>query len=136
MANPALSQALYWTTRSWTGFWGTAGLCAGYVIFNTLSPSKFDPFPFVLLTLILTFFAYLQNIVIMILQGENEVINKRQEEKLNRQLLYMLHLMEALNAHIGVLEDASDATVALQIRESESEANPASCPAEQYELAL
>lgn len=88
------------TTRSWGAFWGTILVCLLYAIWNSIAGARFDPYPFIFLTLLLTFFSYLQNIVIMTVQRSADMAQARQEEADARQERYMLHIMEALYVHL------------------------------------
>ena len=89
------------TTRSWIALWGTIAACGLYAAWNRYSGVIFDPYPFIFLTLILTFFSYLQNIIIMTVQRANDEAQARQEALQHKQLEYMMHLMTAIRDQLA-----------------------------------
>lgn len=98
---PSLEKILDYSTRSWFAFWWTVVFSLGYALWNVISGYDFDPYPFIFLTLLLTFFSYLQNIIIMTVQKENETIQKK-------QTLYLLHLMEVVAAQVALLQPVAE----------------------------
>lgn len=92
--------SLYVLTRSWFAFWTTTAFCGIYMWGNWHGGWHFDPYPFIFLSVFLTVFSYLQNIIIMTMQADSEKITKRLEAAERRRLVYMLHMMEAMNAHL------------------------------------
>lgn len=83
-------------SRTWLGFWSTIALIFFYIWWNQSSETTdhFDTYPYTLLMVIIATFSYLQNIIIMTLQREQEaefaLIKKKQDQ--NQE--YMLSLME------------------------------------------
>jgi len=92
------------TTRSWTGFWGTVILCVIYVAYNSLTHGHlaFDPFPYVLLCVILTVFSYFQNIIIMTMQRADENLQTFTEEHDKIVLQHIHDVVQALHAMMQV----------------------------------
>ncbi len=88
------------TSRSWTAFFAAILFCIIYTVYNTVVPHAFDPYPYILLTLIITLISWLQNIVIMTIQRELTANQEIQEEIQRKQLHYMLTLMEAVKEQI------------------------------------
>lgn len=78
---------------SWGFLIGFNVCLALWIIFNSNVAKPFDPYPFILLNLGLSWLAGVQAPIIMISQN-------RQEEIQRKQLKYMLSLMEAVRAHI------------------------------------
>ena len=62
------------TTRSWPGFWATTLLCTLYISYNSTSRDAWDQYPFTGLMCLLTVFSYMQNIIIMTAQRENDAL--------------------------------------------------------------
>lgn len=90
------------TMRSWFAvFWNT-GFVALYFVWNAAVPlhGRFDPYPYPFLCTMLTALSYLQGPIIMTMQWSNDQAQKRQEDIMRRQLLYQLHIMEALYVHL------------------------------------
>ncbi|MDE2342905.1 MAG: DUF1003 domain-containing protein [Betaproteobacteria bacterium] len=93
------------TTRTWAAFWGTLAVWLFYWAWNSSAGAhyRFDPYPFVFLTLLITMASYLQNIVLMTDQRkaaiEMAVVRRKQDE----QDQHMLHMMEAVKAAADVL---------------------------------
>lgn len=93
------------TTRTWGAFWGTLVIWVLYWLWNADAPAvdRFDPFPFIFLTLLITMASYLQNIVLM---TDQRITNARLDcvrAKQEAQDRHMLHLMEAVAAAATVL---------------------------------
>lgn len=107
----AVDKILDVTTRSWFAFWLTTTACVGYAIWNTATKYDFDPYPFIFLTLLLTFFSYLQNIIIMTMQRHNETLQAVQEDLQRKQARYTLHLMEVIAAQVALLQPIKDTLV-------------------------
>jgi len=107
----SVDKILDFTTRSWFAFWLTTSLCIGYAIWNTVTKDDFDPYPFIFLTLLLTFFSYLQNIIIMTMQRHNEKLQAVQEDLQRKQALYTLHLMEVVAAQVALLQPIKEVLV-------------------------
>jgi uncharacterized membrane protein len=88
--------------RSWFAvFWNTAFVFCWFA-WNGFSVPKFqfDPYPYSFLCTMLTAFSYLQGPIIITMAWSNERAQKRQEEMQRKQLLYLLHMMEALYANL------------------------------------
>lgn len=107
----AVDKILDFTTRSWFAFWLTTSFCIGYAVWNTVTKDAFDPYPFIFLTLLLTFFSYLQNIIIMTMQRHNEKLQAVQEDLQRKQALYTLHLMEVVAAQVALLQPLKEGLV-------------------------
>lgn len=93
------------TTRTWGAFWGTLAVWGFYWAWNSRGAlaERFDPYPFVFLTLLITMASYLQNIVLMTDQRqaalEMAVLRRKQEDQDRR----MLHMLEAVTAASDLL---------------------------------
>ena len=62
---------------SWRFIIGQSSLLTFYVLWNTLSPWKFDPFPFIFLNLTLSFQAAYAAPIIMMAQNRQESIDRQ-----------------------------------------------------------
>lgn len=93
------------TTRTWGAFWGTIAVWVFYWLWNARAPiyDRFDPYPFVFLTLLITQASYLQNIVLMTDQRlaaiELEKLHAKQAAQDTRQI----HMIETLLTLCAVL---------------------------------
>lgn len=114
------------TMRSWFAvFWNTA-FVAIYFVWNATAPvhGRFDPYPYSFLCTMLTAFSYLQGPIIITMAWANEKAQARQEAMQQKQILYQLHMMEAIYVHITGRplmdgEKAADAPGAGVSREAE-----------------
>lgn len=99
------------TTRTWGAFWGTLAVWTLYWLWNADAPTgdRFDPFPFIFLTLLITMASYLQNIVLMTDQRITNARLDRVREKQEAQDRHMLHLMETVAAAAAVLVQQAEA---------------------------
>jgi uncharacterized membrane protein len=98
----AFDKFLDLSTRSWFALAWNAAAGALYLIWNIFSAHPFDTYPFLFLCLIWTGISYYQNLIILAMQRDNEVIQKRQERLHEDTLRYLLHLMEAIHAQLKI----------------------------------
>ncbi|MDE3023005.1 MAG: DUF1003 domain-containing protein [Pseudomonadota bacterium] len=105
---------LDYTARTWTAFWLTVGFCVGYALFNDYTNRPFDPYPFVFLTLLITVASYLQNIIVLLFQKRAEEKQQKVEALQAKQLLYILHIMEALQEHFSLALSKSNEAICLE----------------------
>lgn len=93
------------TTRTWQAFWGTLAVWLFYWTWNSraLGSYRFDPYPFVFLTLLITMASYLQNIVLMTDQRVAAIEMAALRRKQDEQDMRMLHMLEAVMAASDVL---------------------------------
>lgn len=101
-------------TRTWPAFWCTIALIIFYCWWNVSSTIRdhFDPYPYTFLMVLIAGLSYLQNIIIMTLQREQDdkfgEIKAKQDEQDQR----MLHLMETATAQGQLLISMSHADAA------------------------
>jgi len=96
-----LDHILDITTRSWPAFGLTFATIVAYAVWNSVSKHAFDPYPFVFLMGIITVLSYLQNIIIMTVQKEADIMQKKQAK-------YILNLMETVRAQVEVIKLTMD----------------------------
>lgn len=117
------------TTRTWGAFWGIIGVWLFYWAWNGAAPTRerFDPYPFVFLTLLITMASYLQNIVLMTDQRKQAIelaeLRRRQDEQdrawreqQEANDARMLNLMQAVNAASQVLIQHAEASADRDVR--------------------
>lgn len=98
------------TTRSWPAFWGTLIAWVIYWVWNGIAPAdlRFDPYPYMLLTLIITMLSYLQNVILMTDQRIGNAKLEKVRERQDAADAHRLHLMEAVVSLCNVLIDHAE----------------------------
>lgn len=88
------------TTRTWAALWSTISLFLFYGWWNasSLTPHHFDPYPYTFLMVLVAAFSYLQNIIIMTLQRQQDAQFNAIKAKQDEQDRHMLNLMETATA--------------------------------------
>lgn len=98
-------------TRTWPAFWCTIALIIFYCWWNVSSTihDHFDPYPYTFLMVLIAALSYLQNIIIMTLQREQDSKFGEIKAKQDEQDARMLHLMETATAQGKLLISMSHA---------------------------
>lgn len=98
-------------TRTWSAFWCTIALIVFYCWWNVSSTTHdhFDPYPYTFLMVLIAGLSYLQNIIIMTLQREQDAKFGDIKAKQDEQDARMLHLMETATAQGNLLIEMSHA---------------------------
>lgn len=97
-----LADAVAKFVGSWTFIIIQSVGLSAWILLNVLAPiHHWDGYPFILLNLVLSFQAAFTAPVIMISQNRQEAIQRRQD-------LYLLHLMEGMQAQIKLIIDDDD----------------------------
>jgi uncharacterized membrane protein len=94
---------------TWGGSWTFIGLFVGFLLvwlyFNATSGARFDPFPFILLNLILSCVAALQAPVIMMSQNR-QALKDRHDARLDYETNVHAELeIQALQSKVDLLQD-------------------------------
>ena len=110
-AGQSLSDRVAAFGGSWTFIIAFMALLLGWILFNTLLPGKdhFDPYPFILMNLVLSCVAALQAPIIMMSQNRQEEKDRRRAEN-----DYLINLKAELE--IRSLQQKMDLLLEKQIR--------------------
>lgn len=92
---------------AWLGSWpfiiGQTLAIVVWMTINTLMMLRaveWDPYPFILLNLLFSIQAAYTGPILLISNNRQEALQRAQEETGRKQLLYILHIVEALRDHI------------------------------------
>ena len=98
MYNRSIKLLARWMTApSFVAFF--FGLVGFWIAFNSFSPWRFDPAPFMALNLIMSALAGVQATVVAVAEREKEAKEQQRDE-------YMLHLLEAVSHLLAAQIDA------------------------------
>jgi len=94
-----ISQKAANAVKAVVGSWRYVILCNigffGWIVFNTVGHHDFDPYPYILLNLVLSYMAMVTGPLIMVSQNQQEVIQAQQQELQRQMLATILHLAES-----------------------------------------